>query len=92
MPRPAGVPNKRKAALLKRLEQDFPDYHPVAELAKIANDKENDVATRLQANKEVAKYVEPQLKAVEHSGTQAVRILTIAEQIQAAENASNGES
>ena len=90
MPRPAGVPNKRKAALLKRLGEEFPDYHPVAELARIAMDPENDTATRLQAHKEVAKYVEPQLKAVEHSGTQAVRIMTVAEQIQAAENDSNG--
>ena len=92
MPRPAGTPNKRKSVLLKRLQEEFEEYHPVVELAKIANDKDADITIRLQANKEVAKYVEPQLKAVEHSGTQAVRLLTIAEQIQAAENASNGES
>ncbi len=73
--RQAGTPNKRKDRLLRRLERDFPDYHPVAELAKIANDPKNDVATRLQANKEVAKYVEPQLKAVEHRGDLAASLL-----------------
>jgi hypothetical protein len=31
-------------------------------------DKENDVSLRLNANKEVAQYVVPKLRAVEHTG------------------------
>jgi hypothetical protein len=51
-----------------RLETMFPDYHPVVEMARLANDPDADVTLRFNANKEVAKYVVPQLKAVEHRG------------------------
>lgn len=68
MPRPAGSLNKPKRALLKLLQERYPDYHPVVEMAKIANDDTNDVNLRSQMHKEVAKYVEPMLKAVEHTG------------------------
>jgi hypothetical protein len=64
----AGSPNKNKQALLKMLELRYPDYHPVIELVEIAMDKENDVSLRLNANKEVAQYVVPKLRAVEHTG------------------------
>lgn len=64
----AGSTNKRKSVLLARLQRDFPNYHPILELTKIANDPEADIKDRLHANKEVAKYVEPQLKAIEHTG------------------------
>jgi hypothetical protein len=50
------------------LELRYPDYHPVIELVEIAMDKENDVSLRLNANKEVAQYVVPKLRAVEHTG------------------------
>ena len=68
MSRPAGLPNKNKQALLKMLELRYPDYHPVIAMAEIANDKENDLPTRFNAHKEVAQYVTPKLKAVEHTG------------------------
>lgn len=66
--RPKGSPNKPKRALQTRLEQLFPDYHPVVEMARIANNPETDIKLRADMNKEVAKYVEPQRKAVEVSG------------------------
>lgn len=66
--REAGIPNKNKQALLKMLELRYPDYHPVCELVDIALDKDNDVSTRLQANKEVAGYIVPKLKAIELTG------------------------
>ena len=87
--RPKGSGNKRKSVLLARLQKEFEDYHPVAELARIAMNPKNDTAIRLQAHKEVAKYVEPQLKAVEHTGETKHVLLTVAEQIKAAENASD---
>lgn len=65
--RPAGALSKPKQGLLARLRREFPNYHPVVELARIANDLENDVTTRKDAHKEVAKYVTPQLKAVDIS-------------------------
>jgi len=67
MPRPKGVPNKPKQALLRRLELMFPDYHPVVEMARIANDPANDLPTRFNAHKEVAQYVTPKLKAIDHT-------------------------
>lgn len=65
MPRPKGSPNKPKRRLLQLLQEKYPDYHPVLEMAAVANDKEADIKTRFDANKEVAKYVEPVLKAIE---------------------------
>lgn len=59
---------------MARLKREFPNYHPVVELARIANDPENDVKTRADAHKEVAKYVTPQLKAVDvtHKGSNVI--------------------
>ncbi len=65
MPRPAGTPNKNKQALIALLEAKYPGYHPVVEMAAIANDQENDLQTRFNAHKEVAQYVTPKLKALE---------------------------
>ena len=50
------------------LQESYPGYHPVLEMAKTANNLELDEKIRFDANKEVAKYVEPVLKAVEHTG------------------------
>lgn len=63
--RVAGVPNKDRKWLMDELARKFPNYHPVVALAGIANDNTNDIAIRLNAHKEVAKYVSPQLKAIE---------------------------
>ena len=63
-----GSPNKNKRGLLARLQEEFPNYHPIVEMARVANDPEADEQTRFNANKEVAKYVTPQLKAVDLTG------------------------
>jgi hypothetical protein len=65
MGRPKGVPNTPKRFLLKQLQDMWPGYHPVLEMAKLAHREDVDDATRFAANKEVAKYIEPALKAVE---------------------------
>jgi hypothetical protein len=72
----AGRPNRNKQGLLARLQQEFPNYHPILELARVANDPEVDLSTRVNANKEIAKYVTPQLKAVEHTGPDGERLQT----------------
>lgn len=41
---------------------------PLEGMEKIATDEKNDISIRLQAYKELAKYVYPQLKAIEISG------------------------
>ena len=65
MGRPAGTPNRPKRALIALLEEQFPGYSPVVEMARIATDPANDLPTRFAAHKEVAQYVTPKLKAVE---------------------------
>jgi disulfide oxidoreductase YuzD len=60
-----GTPNKERRTLLETIEDKYPGYNPVLSLVDIANDPENDINLRFQANKEVAKYISPQLKAVE---------------------------
>ena len=71
-----GRPNRNKQGLLVRLQQEFPNYHPILELARTANNPEVDEQLRFAANKEVAKYVTPQLKAVEHTGPDGERLQT----------------
>ena len=65
--RPKGSRNKRSLELAELLAKQFPGYDPVAAMAAMANDTSLDEPLRLAANKEVAKYVRPQLKAIEHS-------------------------
>lgn len=67
MPRTKGALNKDKRSLLKILQSRYPDYHPVLEMAVIAHESE-DEHLRAQMHKEVAAYVTPKLKAVEHTG------------------------
>lgn len=79
--RPDGAQNKNKAFLMKRLQDMYgEDFHPIMKMAKNANTLQEKVeglgdavenADLIDANKawaEIAQYVEPKLKAVEHSG------------------------
>jgi len=66
--RKKGVPNKNKQELLERVKEKYPDYCPIEAMCKIAIDKKNEVTVRLQASKEVASYIYPKLKSVEHTG------------------------
>jgi len=75
MPSRAGSPNKNKQALIKMLQLKYPDYHPIMEMAEIANDEDMDVNLRFNANKEIAQYVVPKLKAVEVKGDVEHRIV-----------------
>lgn len=69
MSRTLGAKNRPKRALLGMLQEVYgEDFHPIMEMAKIANDAEADLTLKLNAIKELAKYVSPQLRAIEHSG------------------------
>lgn len=65
--RKKGTPNKEKQALRELLAEHYPDYHPVLALAKIATNKRTGIDRRITCHREVAKYIEPQLKAIEHT-------------------------
>lgn len=67
MGRPAGTPNKRKAHMIAKIREIWPEYHPVIEMVKIGMDMENPVELRASMHKEVAQYVEPKRKAMEVS-------------------------
>jgi len=81
MPSRAGSPNKNKKALIKLLEDKYPGYEPILEMVSIAVDDSNDIRIRFDANKEVAQYIYPKLKAIEVqanvSGDVALRLLQV---------------
>ena len=67
--RKPGTLNKTKQSILDMLQEEFPGYHPVMALAVLGNDETLEKASRITCHKEIAKYVAPQLKAVEHNVT-----------------------
>ena len=67
--RKKGVPNKPKKELLDMIQLTYPGYHPVMAMAIVANDEGADETLRFNANKEVAQYIVPKKRAVEHSGS-----------------------
>jgi len=66
--RKKGVPNKNKQELLERVKEKYPGYCPIEAMCEIALNNGNDVSIRLQASKEVASYIYPKLKSIEHTG------------------------
>ena len=89
MPRPEGTPNKNKAYLLKRLQDQYGDnFHPIMRMASNADrlqklletipDSDIDVLfvglkNSIDAWDKIAQYTEPKLKAVEISGSVETR-------------------
>jgi len=80
MPSRAGSANKNKAFLMKRLQDMYgEDFHPIMKMAgnavtlqrridKLGDAAENqDLLDTNKAWEGIAQYVEPKLKAVEHS-------------------------
>lgn len=65
--RQTGTPNRERKSLIEMISEKYPDYHPVMAMAEIANNKKADERLRFNANKEVAKYICPQLKSMELS-------------------------
>lgn len=71
--RTKGTANKVKQELLNRINEKYPDYCPIEAMCEIAIDIQNEIHIRLQASKEVAQYIYPKLKSVEHSDKDGVR-------------------
>jgi len=59
-----GSKNKR-IPLLELINSEYPNYHPVLAMCKIAHSIEASQEQIFQAHKEVARYVCPQLKAID---------------------------
>ena len=80
--RPMGGPTH--ARMMARLEKDFPDYHPVLHmvegsmaLVEMARQDPNMWPDAIAASDRVAKYLIPQLKAVEMTVKEPTRIMII---------------
>ena len=58
-----------KKQIAQLLLERFPDYDPVVALAEIAQDKETPLDLRVRCHESVAKYVHPQLRAVDVRST-----------------------
>jgi hypothetical protein len=58
----------RRDVLLGMLQSEYPNYHPLVSIARIAHHQDADLKTQLECHKTIAKYVEPELKSIEVKG------------------------
>lgn len=72
--RKKGIPNKDKKELFDKIREKYPDYDPILAMVAVAIDEEEAQTLRLTANKEIAQYLYPRLKATEvnHNMTDAM--------------------
>lgn len=54
--------------LLDMLQKRYLGYHPVVAMAEMAHESNIEDRIKFDCHKEIAKYIEPQLKSVEHRG------------------------
>jgi beta-lactamase superfamily II metal-dependent hydrolase len=57
------------------MEEQFPGYHPVIQMAGISQDETVEIGHRIACAKEVAQYLYPKRKAVEHSNDNSLVIV-----------------
>lgn len=51
--------------LMGMLQEEFPDYHPILSIARIAHDENASLNTQVDCHKTVLKYTESELKSIE---------------------------
>ena len=51
------------------LQQEYAQYHPIVAIAKMAHDENVEDGIKFNCHREIAKYIEPQLKSMEVRGT-----------------------
>lgn len=59
------VKSSQNSALISLLHAEFPNYHPLISIARIAHHESADLKLQFECHKVIAKYVEPELKSVE---------------------------
>lgn len=62
------VSTSRSAALVTMIQSEFPNYHPLLSIARIAHHPDADLRLQYDCHKTIAKYVEPELKSIEVKG------------------------
>jgi len=60
--------SSRRDVLLAMLQKEYPSYHPLVSIARIAHDQAADLKLQFECHKTIAKYVEPELKSLEVKG------------------------
>lgn len=58
----------RRDMLLGMVQKEFPSYHPLIAIARIAHHGDADLKLQFECHKTIAKYVEPELKSIEVKG------------------------
>lgn len=58
----------RRELLLGMLQKEFPSYHPLIAIARIAHRGDADLKLQFDCHKTIAKYVEPEIKSIEVKG------------------------
>lgn len=58
----------RRDVLLGMLQKEYPAYHPLLSIARIAHDQGADLKLQFECHRTIAKYVEPELKSLEVKG------------------------
>ena len=54
---------------MQMIQREFPNYHPLLSIARIAHKDDAPLGLQFEAHKVIAKYVESELKSVEHKGS-----------------------
>lgn len=62
------VSSPRSAALVTMIQAEFPNYHPLLSIARLAHHPDADLRLQYECHKTIAKYVEPELKSIEVKG------------------------
>jgi hypothetical protein len=68
--RPQGSINKRSAELAERLNEKYPDWCPIEQIAEVAQDESQPLDIRLQCAEKVASYIysKPRASASKNGG------------------------
>ena len=55
--------------LLALIRSEYPEYHPLVSIARIAHDADADLKLQFECHKTISKFIEPELKSVEMKST-----------------------
>lgn len=59
----------RNQLLLALIQKEYPSYHPLLAIARIAHNEAASLGLQFDCHKTIAKYVEPELKSIEVRGS-----------------------
>ena len=75
--RQKGTPNANKQELGELLNEHYPGYNPVVQMAGIAQDETVEMVHRVQCAKEIAGYIFPKLKSIESNISGNMRLVAV---------------